>query len=364
MLGIFDRYLLRETALAWGGVAGVLVLVVVVNRFAVYLGQAASGVIPPGASFLLIGLSTVSLLEIVLPVSLFLAAMLTLGRLYRDREAVAAFVCGLRPIRLYSAFMLLALFAAAVLAWLSLYASPWAAAEGHRIEAQARARAQVSVLAPGRFKKLANGGVFYADATSHHGQELLGIFAQMNEGDESVVVTAARGHFVQNATRGERLLLLEDGHRYKGIPGSLNWTITRFERSELLINPGSPGRGTPELDRVPTVKLLARHDAAARAALEWRLVQPITVLVLILLALPLAHMRPGQGRYARLVPAILVYLVYFNLLGVSRAWVAQGAAPALPGIWAVPLLFAAGGLLLAWRRFGRRFASYGYRRAA
>lgn len=353
MLGIFDRYVMRETALTWGGVAGVLILVVVVNRFAVYLGQAAGGAIPPGTSFLLIGLSTVGLLEIVLPVSLFLAAMLTLGRLYRDREAVAAFVCGLKPLRFYRPFVLLALAGAGVLAWLALYASPWSAAAVHRIEEHARARAEVSVLVPGQFKRLANGGVFYV-AASGHGQQLLDVFAQMQEGAESVVVAAARGRFVVNPATGERRLLLEDGHRYKGTPGALNWTITRFRRSELLVNPGTPAPGSPDLDRLPTATLLARSDSAARAALQWRLVQPLTVLVLILLALPLAHARPGQGRFARLVPAILVYLVYFNLLGVARVWVAQAEAPLLPGVWSVPVLFALGALLLVWKRFGPR----------
>jgi lipopolysaccharide export system permease protein len=364
MLGIFDRYVARETALTWAGVAGVLVLVVVVNRFAVYLGEAAGGAIPPGTSFLLIGLSVVGLLEIVLPVSLFLAAMLTLGRFYRDGEAVAAFVCGLTPARFYRPFVLLGLVAAGLLAWLALYASPWSAATGHRIEQQARAQAQVSVLVPGEFKQLANGGVFYAEASAQDGRELLDVFAQMEQqNDQAVVITAARGRFLVDAATGERRLQLDDGYRYRGTPGKLDWTVTRFRRSELLVSPGSPEPGATDLDRLSTAELARRGGPASRAALQWRLAQPLTVLVLLLLALPLAHTRPRQGRFARLVPAILVYLVYFNLLGVARVWVAQGQFPVLPGVWLVPILFALGGLVLMRQRFGRRPAPWRGRHA-
>lgn len=356
MLGVFGRYIARETLLSWLGVAGVLILVVVVNRFAVYLGEAAAGQIPADTSFTLIGLSVVGLLEIVLPVSLFLAAMLTLGRLYRDGEAVAGFVCGLTPARLYRPFILLGVLAALALAWLALYASPWAAASAHRIEQSARTRAQVSVLTAGKFKRLAGGGVFYVSGLGADGSALEGVFAETEEDAGTVVLTGVRGRMSVDPSDGARHLLLEDGYRYSGTPGSRSWTITRFHDADLLVQPGAPGRGVSDLDRLPTSALLARDDPGARAAFEWRIAQPLTVLVLLLIAVPLAHTRPRRGRFARLVPAILVYLVYFNLLGVARVWVAQGATPAIFGVWWVPALFAAGGGVLVYLRFGRRRA--------
>ncbi|MGH8428366.1 MAG: LPS export ABC transporter permease LptF [Gammaproteobacteria bacterium] len=363
MLGIFGRYVARETALAWGGVAGVFVLVVVVNRFAVYLGEAATGQIPAATSFLLIGLSVVGLLEIVLPVSLFLAAMLTLGRLYRDGEAVAGFVCGLTPARLYRPFAMLGLIAAALLAWLALYVSPWSQATGHRIEQQARSQAKISVLVPGQFKPLPSGGVFYVDGISKDGGELVNVFAQMEEDERSVVLTGTRGKLVTNPDDGERHLELAPGYRYAGIPGRLDWTVTRFRSASLLIRPASPGPGATDPDQVPTAELAARDDLAARATLQWRYMQPLTVLVLLLIAVPLAHTRPRQGRFVRLVPAILIYLVYFNLLGVARVWVAQGATPVVPGVWWVPGLFVIAGLILIYLRYMPHTLRFGKRHA-
>ncbi len=355
MFKTFDRYVMRETAVTWIAVAGVLVLVVVVNRFAVYLGQAAAGQIPAVASFALLGLSVLGLLEIVVPVSLFLAAILALGRLYRDSEAVAAFSCGLTPARLYRPFVVLGAVAALVLVGLSLWASPWAQAKSHALEAHARSEAQVSVLVPGRFKQLESGkGVFYVSRLANDGATLLGVFAELQESGRPVLLTAPRGHMKVTPGTGERHLVLGDGYRYSGEPGALDWTVTHFKSADLLVQPGRPAPGGINLDRLSTAELAARNTPGAKATLQWRIVQPFTVLVLLLLAVPLAHVRPRQGRYVRLVPAILIYLVYFNLLGVARVWVAQGAVPVLLGLWWVPALTALGGLVLLWQRFGRR----------
>ncbi|HEX5314470.1 MAG TPA: LPS export ABC transporter permease LptF [Gammaproteobacteria bacterium] len=354
MLGIFGRYVARETAWNWCGVVGVLVLVIVVNRFAVYLGEAASGQIPAGISFVLIGLSVAGLLEIVLPVSLFLAAMLTLGRLYRDGEAVAGFVCGLTPGRLYRPFAVLGVIAALILAWLALYVSPWTAALGHRIEQSARSEASISLLVPGQFKNLPGGGVFYAGGASDDGKKLLDVFAATEEDSQTVMLAGSQGKLISEGENGARHLEVAPGHRYAGIPGQLDWTVTRFRSASLLVRPATPEAGVTDPDRLPTAQLSARDDPVARATLQWRLVQPFTVLVLLLIAVPLAHIRPRQGRFARLVPAILVYLVYFNLLGVVRVWVGEGTIPLLPGLWLVPLVFALGGIGLIYLRFARR----------
>ena len=355
LLGTFDRYVLRETALAWAAVAGVLVLVVVVNRFAVYLGQAASGTIPASASLGLLGLSVLGLLEVIVPVSLFLAAMLTLGRLYRDNEAVAAFACGLTPARLYRPFAVLGISAALLLAGLALWGSPWAHAAAHRLEVHARSEAEVSVIVPGRFKELSGGqGVFYAGGVNRDSGTLDNVFAETHEKGRPTILSAPHGTMRVNPETGERHLLLSDGYRYAGDAGALDWTVTRFRKADLLVQPGHPARGATDVDRLSTGSLLARGDRPARAALEWRIAQPFTVLVLLLIAVPLAHVRPRQGRYARLVPAILVYLVYFNLLGVARVWVAQGTLGLLPGVWVVPLIAALGGAALLSARFGRQ----------
>ncbi|MGA9574813.1 MAG: LptF/LptG family permease, partial [Lysobacterales bacterium] len=53
--------------------------------------------------------------------------------------------------------------------------------------------------------------------------------------------------------------------------------------------------------------------------------------------IPLSRSRPRQGRYAKMLLALGIYAVYFNLLDVSRSWVEQGS---IPYIWWVPGLLS------------------------
>ncbi len=366
MLGIFDRYVARETALTWAAVAAVLVLVVVVNRFAVYLGEAAAGQIPAVATFALLGLSVIGLLEIIVPVSLFLAIVISLGRYYRDQEAVAAFACGLTPARLYRPIALLGVIAALLLAVLALWATPWAHATAHRMEVGAHAEAQVSVMEAGRFKMLGGGdGVFYAGGVDSKTGRLHPVFGELNEDGQPLLITAMDGYLVTQPQTGERHLKLGPGRRYQGSPDSLDWTVTHFHSARVLIQPpGRPAKTSTDYDRMSTGALLRSAEPAARATLEWRLVQPLTALLLILIAVPLAHMRPRQGRYARLVPAILVYLVYFNLLGVGRIWASQSGWGGRVGLWWVPAVALIFGLVLLKLRFGSRRVPLGVMRHA
>ena len=87
-----------------------------------------------------------------------------------------------------------------------------------------------------------------------------------------------------------------------------------------------------------TARLLGSGDPEKRAELQWRLAMPLSVMVLLFLSVPLSKSSPRQGRYVRLVMAILLFVVYYNLLGAAKVWVEQGDVPASVGLWWVPLL--------------------------
>ena len=55
MLGILDRYILRESAQNWAGITGILLLILMSNRFARFLGDAAAGRLPTGPACLYFG---------------------------------------------------------------------------------------------------------------------------------------------------------------------------------------------------------------------------------------------------------------------------------------------------------------------
>ena len=101
---------------------------------------------------------------------------------------------------------------------------------------------------------------------------------------------------------------------------------------------------------MPTAQLLGSNDPHDRAELAWRVAAPISVLILTLLAVPLAHIAPRQGRYGKIVVGIAAYLLYSQLIGMGQAWIAKGRISDVVGLWWVHALMLVWALLLVARR--------------
>ena len=106
------------------------------------------------------------------------------------------------------------------------------------------------------------------------------------------------------------------------------------------------------MNSVSSADLFKNGNRESIAELQWRLSPAITVIILGLLAIPLAHSEPREGRGVRIVLGILVYILYGNLLYLCRSWVIEGILPTYIGMWWVHLVFLI--ISFAWvRRQGR-----------
>lgn len=362
MLTVIDRYLNREILLAWLGVTGTLLLIIMSHRFAGYLGDAASGDIPPEAVGSLVALSAVNYLVILIPVGFFLAILLALGRLYRDSEMAALMAVGVGPLQLYRGMSWLALPMVVLVAWLSLWVAPQAAEAANRVQDRAEQEARLGVFEPGAFRLLEDAeGVFYA--ANRSGEWLQEVFIQGEEEGEQVVIRADRARVERRD--GERYLVLEDGLRYELIPGEAEMQRTRFERHGIRLPTDPDSAPAEDRETRSTAALMVSQDPADQAQLHWRLAMPAGTLVLALLAVPLARSSPREGRYARLFAGILVYLVYSNLLTAGQVWLESGRMPTAAGLWWVHGLFLGLTLLLLARHGGHlpRMPQLRWRRA-
>lgn len=351
LVSILNRYLFRETLLNWLGVTGVLLLILLSSRFSRYLGQAAAGELPGKAVFSLLGLGVVNYLTLLIPIGLLLGIMLALGRLYRDSEMAALMACGVGPRGLYKPILSLAAIMTAILFALALYFGPLSARQTDKVHNQAEKEARLSVFESGRFKSSDNGDtVFYARDVDDAGR-LHDVFLHGVQNGADAVVTAHEGQQTFNADTGERTLVLHDGYRYQGTPGTTDYAVIKF--GEHGVRMGSSGESYAEnkVDFMPTPELLQRGGKAALAELEWRISIPIMAFVLALLAVPLAKTSPRQGRYGRLLAAILVYIIYSNLLGVARVWVEKGTLSPLIGLWWVHVLMLIGAIVLLFNQY-------------
>lgn len=352
-LGIIDRYLLREATAGWLVVTLVLMLLMMGSGFARFLGRAAAGKLPQELVLKLVGLSSIEYLVVIMPISLLLGIMLALGRLYRDNEMSAITAAGLGLRRLYRPFAPLLLTVAVLTAWLSMELSPWASGEVNQLRNSGRQEAvDLQAFAEGQFRSIMDDrGVFYTEGLDREKGLFTNVFVRVKTDEGTTLIMAKAGRQEVDPRTRARILVLLDGYRYEGEPGEADYLITAFEEHGVRISPpqavAKESSGAKSLDA-----LLASASLKDWVELNWRLSIPLTVLVLGLMAVPLAHSLPRQGRYGRLVFALVVYLVYSNLLTVGRVSAEEGRLSVAGGIWAVHGLMACYVFWLIARREG------------
>ncbi|HJS22596.1 MAG TPA: LPS export ABC transporter permease LptF [Steroidobacteraceae bacterium] len=349
MFRILDRYILREVTLSWLAVTGVLLVILLSNQLARVLERAAENRFPRDVVLALIGYTSLENLTILIPVGLLLAIVLAFGRLYHESEMAAVHACGVGVARLYVPVLSLTVVLTGLLVWLALVMSPHAAERVQELRGEALRDAQFGNLEPGRFRTVGGTGVvFYAAAVDRDGT-LRDVFVKRNEGPriEIAVARLARHHVGENGLL--HTLVLEQGRRYEGIPGSRAFRVTEFAEHGIPVRLPEVVGGASDVELKPTSALFASSDLEDRAELQWRLSIPLMAVVLTLLAVPLARLRPRQGRYARIGLAILLYFLYSNLLAAAKVWVARGVVPEALGLWWVHAALVALALLALFR---------------
>jgi lipopolysaccharide export system permease protein len=357
-LTIIDRYLLREFVINLVAVTGVLWLIYISTRFARYLADAAVGNMPADVIFSLLGLSSLGALSILLPIGAFLAVMLSLGRMSSDNELTVMSACGISSLRIMRNVLLFAGTIAVIVAVLSLFVVPGVLSDRYELQEKAKISANTTGLIAGSFKESEDGDwTFYSQGLSANKQFMENVFIEIDREDKPLIFRSETGHFEIDSQTGDKFLVLEEGYRYEGKAGDQDFTIAQFGSHSLLIEKGQEGEVRERHKAMATSDLLARGEARDLAEVQWRTAAALMTLLLCLSAIPLANAGPRQGRYAGFVPAVLIYIIYSNLLGVNRAWVAKGDIPVwLGGVW-VHVLMLVVLLLLLNRQTLRRFLS-------
>jgi len=321
---LFRRALLGELAANGAAVLSILLLVVVSTQIIRVLGIATSSLIPGEGIVALVGFTLLSTLPIVMGGALFVAVLLTLTRCYRDSEMVVWFCAGLslkdwvRPVLAFALPVVL------VIAALTFFVYPWAVARLQQYQRQLESRDEVSLVREGVFQesKRADWVYFVEDLDPGTGQ-VRNIFVHSKQRDGFGTMVAQRGR-IETQPNGDRFLVLVDGRRYDGMPGSPEFQVMEFKQVALRIDPAEERRVLPPAKTKPTVDLLERSTPADLAEVVWRLGLPLSALVLSVLAIPLSAVNPRVGRSFNLLAAVFLYFLYSNCVSISETLVASG----------------------------------------
>ncbi len=352
---IFRRSLVREMTVTAVGLFLVLLGILFTNLVLRLLALAAGGTVAPDGLIALLGFNALFYFNILVSVTVFITVLLTLVRWYRDSEMIVWFTSGigladcLRPILWFAAPFFIAIIA------LSLFLSPWAMQRKLEYERQLESRDEIALITPGLFREFRRANlVVFVESINVLDGTIRNVFLHSVE-DGKDATTVARSGSLQVAANGDRFIVLDDGRRYEGKPGSTEYRIVEFGRLGRRIEPAELRALPSSTKAIPTAALLALDGPLERAELFWRISIPIAAMVLTLLAVPLAYVNPRIGTSFNLIAAVFLYMLYSNCLNIVQSFIAQGKLGFLPGLL-VPHAIAIGLVLFL---YGHQLSLFG-----
>lgn len=351
---IIFRYLSREVVVTTLAVSSILLLIIMSGRFVNYLADAAAGDLAVDVLFVIMGYRLPGFMELILPLGFFIAILLAYGRLYTDSEMVVLSACGMSPQQLVGITMVPAVVLASVIGALSLWVSPMGVRATETVLAEQRTRSEFDTVQPGRFQRMGSNSMVYVSGVSDDRLRLQSVFvAQGGRQAGTSRHTVLVGEYAEQMMHPEfdqRYLELHQGRRYEGLPGEADYEITEFQTLGQHLAPPDISAGIRnKSDAVSTRELIGAQDLESRVTLQWRLSLPILVLVVAFLAVPLSRTDPRRGRYVKMLPAIILYMLYLGALSSTRGAIESGKWPIVPGLWAIhPIFIGIGLALLNW----------------
>lgn len=354
-MGIIFRYISKELYTTLFGILMVLLIIFMSNQFVIYLHYAASGHITMSAVMQLMSMQVPYLLGYLMPLAWYLCILIVFARLYMDHEMTVMSACGVSPNNLLTVVLTGGVVVTLIVGGLLLWAQPFLDTLRVKILYESVAKATVEKIMPKRFQTIGSDVVFYADDVERGKLQMHNIFfAQRAKaqagGDRPWDITVAKTAQESYQNNGH-FILFQQGFRYSGTPGSANYQVVQYQEYGARLTQTPPTHtGWPS--NASTVSLWPqRHNPKVAAELHWRMAMPVSALVLSLLAFPLSRVNPRRGKFSQLIPAILLFIVYYDLLFLGRTWVKKGLLSFDLGLWwihGIMVLIAVG--LLLYRR--------------
>lgn len=335
-------------------ILAVLLVVMIANSFVRYLAEAASGSMSIFMVLKIVALTLPKLVAFILPISLFLAILFVYGKLFADSELLVMMACGLSWIKLVRYTLGPTIVVVIITAVIMIWVQPLMQFYQNSIHNSAN-KQSVSLIQAGQFISLNRGKqVVYIGEHTKNNMKVAKVFIyERSIGSKPMkIIKAPYGYQKKDPKTGQDFMVLQNGYQYQVHPNQLDYSITHFKDYAIRIQGGgvtASDRGTKSMS---TVDLFHQHTRAAATEIEWRFSIPIAAFILALLGVGLSYVQPRQGRFGKILPAILIFILYFNLLTVARSWFEHGAIPVFLGMWWVHVIFFVFAVALLWWRDG------------
>ncbi len=347
---IYEKALRKELSYTTGGVFLVLITIMMTTLVIRILGFAATGSVSPKDVIILIMLAMIGYIAVILSVSIFIAIIFVLIRWHKDSEMVVWYASGLSLKMLYYPVLRFAFPWLVIITAMSLFIWPWSNAKTTEITQKFKGRDEASMIVPGQFFESANSGrVFFVEKINTISNEIQNVFVT-DFRNQRLTVAMSESGYIENLPDGTKVVKIFNGRRYEGKPTEGDFKILEFKKYTVDIEKKAQSPVNLSSKETPTIELLETPSPIAKGELLWRIGLPLMALGLILIAVPLAYVNPRRGNYIALLYAVLIYLIYSNLLNISQTLVSDSKESFTNAVWPLHVLAFITAILLVNHR--------------
>ena len=343
---IISKYLLKNLIVILIAIFLIISLIIFGNQFVMTAQKSVEHGIPLSELMPIVGFNMLRDLPIILSLSFFLSIIISISQLYRNSEAVVMNSFGIGDRNFMNLIKPLAIVIFLFIFSLSMYAVPWAKNQKSLTEDVTVNASDFSFITEGKFESFKNGEiVFYASdssSISNSGeQNMEEIFIYVSNKDSPIVVLAAEATKYTDSKNESIYLRLKDGLRYEGLPGDENVNILNFDKYDLEIVSGEVQKSLSnfsEIEEKTSIDLFLEGGVLANAEIQWRLSQPISILILSIIGVLLGKTSPRTGKGVNLLFGVIIFMLYNNGLLVAKNSIESGQLNPLIGLWSIHIL--------------------------
>ena len=341
-LTIIDKYIAKELLTVFLSVYFVLLIIVLSTEIVHLLSWVSQGVIPVTAFLAYLMNSLFEFSVILIPLSLLMGILLAFGRLYSDSEMAAIMSAGIGPMKWYRPLMLIAVPTTLLLFVLLAYVQPIINYQRALLAAEILSQSQLDTLLVGQFNRASKDGAVlfleseHADNNKVNNNQVDNVFFQQHRENTSYVDLAENTSSFYNED-GRRYMMMRNGTHYVGNAGEASFKIMKYKDYGIHID-RKQIKAHQSVKSKSVSELWQSNNPEEQAELQWRFTIPLATIIVAFMALPLSHTNPRSGRYSKLAVALILYLLYSNLLGVGKTWIVQEKVPVWVGTWWVHII--------------------------
>lgn len=323
---LFHSSLHKEMSRTFGATVVVLATIVMTMFLIRTVGLASRGSVDPAEVMMVLGYTALGHAPTILTLSLFVAIVATLSRMYRDSEMAIWFASGkglgsfLLPLVRFAWPVWLAITVLALFVW------PWSQQQSQTLRDRYERRGDLDRVVPGQFQESASGDrVFFIDKDSTGGRAAGQVFIAASENGKQIITSARAGRI--ETIGGDRFLLLSNGQRLENEVAGPGLKISEFKEYGVLVDEKAQQVARALPPRVlSTPALWAGATPPLLGELSWRIGLALASFNFVLIGLAFSSVNPRIGRNGNLLFSLFTFIVYYNLITLGSSRIASGNA--------------------------------------